>query len=396
MPVVTVTQINAYISSVVKGDTNLKNVLIKGEISNYVHHSSGHRYFSLKDGTSAIKAVMFRYAADKLKFTPTNGMEVVAQGNITVYERDGVYQIQVTDIIPEGAGKESTALDQLKKKLSAEGLFAQEHKRRLPLMPQKIGVVTSPTGAVRHDIETTLAKRYPLCELYEVATKVQGEDAPQSICAGIAKAENADCDIIIVGRGGGSAEDLSAFNTEIVARAIYNCKVPVISAVGHETDFTIADLVADVRAATPTAAAVFASGFPVDDIINSVEKAEIRMKNALVNILDRKSKQLTVLNARLESQSPENRLKLMSEKVDNLSKRAETAVIRRIERTEAQLAEKISRLESLSPLKVMARGYSLVYNGSSLVRNSADLAEGDTLVIRFDKGIAETEVKKIR
>lgn len=396
MPVVTVTQMNSYISSVVKGDANLKNILVKGEISNYVHHSSGHRYFSLKDRTSAIKAVMFRYAADKLKFTPENGMEVVVQGNITVYERDGVYQIQVTDIIPEGTGKESTALDQLKKKLSSEGLFAQEHKRRLPLMPQKIGIVTSPTGAVRHDIETTLAKRYPFCELYEAAAKVQGEDAPQSICAGIAKAENAGCDVIIVGRGGGSAEDLSAFNTEIVARAIYNCKVPVISAVGHETDFTIADLAADVRAATPTAAAVFASGFSVDDIINFIEKAEIRMKNALVNTIDIKSRQLAVLNARLETQSPENKLKLMSEKTDNLIKRAETAVIHRIERAEAQLAEKIGRLESLSPLKVMARGYSLVYKGSSLVQNSEDLAEGDSLIIKFDKGIAEAEVKKIR
>ncbi len=396
MPVVTVTQMNEYIASIVKGNTNLKNVLIKGEISNYVHHSSGHRYFSLKDGKSAIKAVMFRYAADRLKFELANGMEVVAQGNITVYERDGVYQIQVTDIIPEGAGKESTALEQLKKKLSAEGIFAQEHKSRLPLMPQKIGVVTSRTGAVRHDIETTLTKRYPLCELYEVATKVQGEDAPQSICAGIAKAENAGCDVIIVGRGGGSAEDLSAFNDETVARAIYNCKVPVISAVGHETDFTIADLAADVRAATPTAAAVFASGFPVDDIIHYIEKTEISMNNAMLNIFNGKCERLAMLNARLEAHSPENQLKLMSEKVDSLSKKAETAVIRRIERTEAQLAEKIGRLESLSPLKVMARGYSLVYKEKSLVRSSADLSEGDNLVIRFDKGVAEAEVKKIR
>lgn len=396
MPVVTVTQMNGYIASVVKGDAKLKNVFIKGEISNYVHHSSGHRYFSLKDDKSAIKAVMFRYAADRLKFTPANGMEVVAQGNITVYERDGVYQIQVTDIIPEGAGKESTALEQLKKKLAAEGIFAQEHKRSLPLMPQKIGVVTSRTGAVRHDIEITLTKRYPLCELYEVATKVQGEDAPQSICAGIAKAENAGCDVIIVGRGGGSAEDLSAFNDETVARAIYDCKVPVISAVGHETDFTIADLAADVRAATPTAAAVYASGFPVDDMINYIEKAEISMNNAMLNIFNGKCEKLALLNARLEAQSPENKLKLMSEKVDSLSKRAETAVIRRIERTEAQLAEKIGRLESLSPLKVMARGYSLVYKEKSLVRNSANLSEGDTLVIKFDKGVAEAEVKKIR
>ncbi len=396
MQELTVTQVNKYVSSVLKGDNNLKNILIRGEISNYVHHSSGHRYFSLKDSESAIKAVMFRYAAEKVGFTLKNGISVIAKGNITLYERDGTYQIQVTDMFQEGTGKESTALEELKQKLLAEGIFAQERKRSLPLMPQKIGVVTSRTGAVRHDIETTLTKRYPLCELYEVSAIVQGENAPESICSGIAKAESAGCDVIIVGRGGGSAEDLSAFNDETVARAIFNCKVPVISAVGHETDFTIADLAADVRAATPTAAAVYASGFPVDDIRHSVEKAEISMNNALLKIFNRKCEKLALLSARLEARSPENQLKLMSEKVDSLSKRTETAVIRRIERTEAQLAEKIGRLESLSPLKVMARGYSLVYNGESLVRNSTDLSVGDSLVIRFDKGSAEAEVKKIR
>ncbi len=396
MQELTVTQVNKYVSSVLKGDNNLKNILIRGEISNYVHHSSGHRYFSLKDSESAIKAVMFRYAAEKVGFTLKNGISVIAKGNITLYERDGTYQIQVTDMFQEGTGKESTALEELKQKLLAEGIFAQERKRSLPLMPQKIGVVTSRTGAVRHDIETTLTKRYPLCELYEVSAIVQGENAPESICSGIAKAESAGCDVIIVGRGGGSAEDLSAFNDETVARAIFNCKVPVISAVGHETDFTIADLAADVRAATPTAAAVYASGFPVDDIRHSVEKAEISMNNALLKIFNRKCEKRALLSARLEARSPENQLKLMSEKVDSLSKRTETAVIRRIERTEAQLAEKIGRLESLSPLKVMARGYSLVYNGESLVRNSTDLSVGDSLVIRFDKGSAEAEVKKIR
>lgn len=396
MQELTVTQVNKYVSSVLKGDNNLKNILIRGEISNYVHHSSGHRYFSLKDSESAIKAVMFRYAAEKVGFALKNGISVIAKGNITLYERDGTYQIQVTDMFQDGTGKESTALEELKQKLLAEGIFAQEHKRKIPAMPQKIGAVTSLTGAAIHDIENTLARRYPLCELYEVSAIVQGENAPESICSGIAKAESAGCDVIIVGRGGGSSEDLNAFNAESVARAIYNCKVPVISAVGHQVDFTLADLAADVRAATPTAAAELATGFDIQQIINTVNTLADKADLAISNIIGRKISEFSALNARLNAQSPENRLKLLNERLDNLQKSAESAIIRRIDKAESQLTEKIGRLESLSPLKVMARGYSLVYKGESLVRNSADLSVGDSLVIRFDKGSAEAEVKKIR
>lgn len=396
MQELTVTQVNKYVSSVLKGDNNLKNILIRGEISNYVHHSSGHRYFSLKDSESAIKAVMFRYAAEKVGFALKNGISVIAKGNITLFERDGTYQIQVTDMFQDGAGKESMALEELKQKLLAEGIFAQEHKRKIPAMPRKIGAVTSLTGAAIHDIENTLARRYPMCELYEISATVQGENAPESICSGIAKAESVGCDVIIVGRGGGSSEDLNAFNAESVARAIYNCKVPVISAVGHEIDFTLADLAADVRAATPTAAAELASGFDIQQIRNTVNTLADKADFAVSNIISRKISEFSAIDARLNAQSPENRLKLMTERLDNLQKSAESAIIRRIDKTESQLTEKTSRLESLSPLKVMARGYSLVYNGESIVRNSADLSEGDNLVIRFDKGIAEAEVKKIR
>lgn len=396
MQELTVTQLNKYVSSVLKGDKNLKNVLIKGEISNYVHHSSGHRYFSLKDSESAIKAVMFRYAAEKVRFELKNGVSVIVKGNITLYERDGTYQIQVTEMFQEGVGKEITALEELKQKLLAEGLFAPEHKRKIPVLPKKIGVVTSLTGAAIHDIENTLARRYPLCELYEISATVQGENAPESICSGIAKAESAGCDVIIVGRGGGSSEDLNAFDTESVARAVYNCKVPVISAVGHEINFTLTDLTADVRAATPTAAAEIASKYDIQQIMNTVNVLAYKTESAMKNIADRKSAEFSAIDARLNAQSPENRLKLLAERLDNIQKNAETAVIRRIDRAESNLAEKIGRLESLSPLKVMARGYSLAYKGGSLVRNTADLAVGDNLVIRFDKGIAEAEVKKIR
>lgn len=396
MQELTVTQVNKYVSSVLKGDNNLKNILIRGEISNYVHHSSGHRYFSLKDSESAIKAVMFRYAAEKVRFALKNGISVMAKGNITLFERDGTYQIQVTDMFQDGAGKESTALEELKQKLLAEGIFAQEHKRKIPAMPKKIGAVTSLTGAAIRDIGNTLERRYPLCELYEISATVQGENAPESICSGIAKAESIGCDVIIVGRGGGSSEDLNAFNSESVARAIYNCKVPVISAVGHEVDFTLADLAADVRAATPTAAAELASRFDIQQIRNTVNTLANKADLAVSNIISRKISEFSALDARLNAQSPENRLKLLNERLDNLQKNAESAIIRRIDKAESQLTEKIGRLESLSPLKVMARGYSLVYNGESLVRNSADLSEGDRLVIRFDKGSAEAEVKKIR
>ena len=214
MPIITVTQVNRYIASKLKSDRVLQGIMVKGEISNFVrHYKSGHCYFSLKDGESTLKAVMFASAAVRLKFQPEDGMAVVAAGSISAYERDGVYQLYVNDIIPEGAGKESVALEQLKKKLASEGIFAQEHKRSLPYMPKKIGVVTSLSGAAVQDIINVLTRRYPLCEIYAVDCLVQGETAPLSICQGILKAESADCDVVIVGRGGGSSEDLSAFNT---------------------------------------------------------------------------------------------------------------------------------------------------------------------------------------
>lgn len=394
MPIITVTQINKYISSIIKGDNNLRNVLIRGEISNYVHHKSGHRYFSLKDSDSAIKAVMFANYASRLKFTPESGMSVVVSGDIAVYKAGGIYQINVTDIIPEGAGKESMALEQLKKRLESEGLFAQEHKQSLPKMPKKIGVVTSLTGAAIRDIINVLTRRYPLCELYAINAVVQGENAPESICKGIAKAETMACDVIIVGRGGGSSEDLSAFNAESVARAIYNCKVPVISAVGHEINFTVADLVADMRVPTPSAAAELAAT-DIQQIKEYINNLENRIKYAVSSVIERKNNSLYALDTRLAVQSPENRIRLMEEKLCNIDKRAESALNSCIDRAESQLREKIGRLENLSPLKVMARGYSLVYNNESLVRNSDELHEGDNIVIRFDKGNAEAEIKKI-
>lgn len=394
MPVITVTQVNKYIASKLKGDRVLQGIMVKGEISNYIcHYKSGHCYFTLKDNESSIKAVMFASAATRLKFQPEDGMEAVVSGSISVYERDGAYQLYATDIIPEGAGKEGLALEQLKKKLAAEGIFASEHKRPLPYMPKKIGAVTSLSGAAVRDIINVLTRRYPLCELYAVNAIVQGESAPMSICGGILKAEKAGCDVIIVGRGGGSSEDLSVFNTEVVARAIYGCKVPIISAVGHEVDFTIADLTADLRAPTPSAAAELAAP-DIRQLADNVVSYENRCHKAFDTLWEKRFSEFTALSAKLAACSPESKLKLSEEKITILKSRADTAAIRIIEKYDARLSETAARLESLSPLKVMARGYSLVYSGEELVRSSADISEGQTVTLRFDKGGAEAEIRK--
>lgn len=392
MPVITVTQINKYIGFILKGDRNLQGVMVKGEISNFVqHYRSGHVYFTLKDSESSIRAVMFASAAGRLKFTPEDGMSVVVSGSISVFERDGAYQLYVNDIIPEGAGAASVALEQLKRKLAKEGIFDTAHKRTLPVMPHKIGVVTSLSGAAVRDIINVLSRRYPIGEIYAVNAVVQGESAPESICRGIIKAEAVGCDVIIVGRGGGSSEDLSAFNTEKVAYAIYNCKAPVISAVGHETDFTIADLAADMRAPTPSAAAELASP-SVESMYEKIGILERRAENAVFAVLDKSVDSFIALNARLTAQSPENRLRLSLERLDSFEKRAENAFLRYIESLSAQLSEKTARLDSLSPLKVLSRGYSLVYKGDELLKNTDSLEKGEHIEIRFGSGTAEAEI----
>lgn len=394
MPIITVSQINKYIGSVLKGDRKLQGVMVKGEISNFVcHYRSGHMYFTLTDAASSIKAVMFAQAASRLKFTPEDGMSVVISGSIAVFERDGVYQLYVNDIIPEGAGKASMALEQLKKKLAGAGFFDTAHKRALPVMPRRIGVVTSLSGAAVRDIINVLSRRYPIGEIYAVNALVQGEDAPDSICRGIIKAENAGCDVIIVGRGGGSAEDLSAFNTEKVAYGIYNCKVPVISAVGHETDFSIADLTADMRAPTPSAAAELAAP-SVESLRERIDMLDRRIERSALAILDRATDRFIGVNARIAAQSPENRLKLGGERLAFIEKNLAAAFRRYMDRLNSAFAEKAARLEALSPLKVLSRGYSLVYNEGKLVGSSIYVNEGDHVELRFGSGGAEAEIIK--
>ena len=385
MPVITVTQINKYIGSILKNDRNIQGIMVRGEITDYVkHYRSGHVYFALKDSESSLKAVMFASAASRLRFEPEDGMSVIVSGSIGVYERDGAYQLYVNDILPEGAGAAGAALEQLKKKLAKEGIFDTAHKRPIPPMPKKIGAVTSLSGAAVRDIINVLSRRYPLCEVYAVNALVQGEGAAESICRGILKAEAAGCDVIIVGRGGGSSEDLSAFNTEKVAYAVYNCKVPVISAVGHETDYTIADLAADLRAPTPSAAAELAAP-DIAAIYEKIAILERRAERSVLAQLDKASDRFIALNARLSAQSPENRIKLTAEKLAGLDKRREAAFSRYFERLEHQL-------DSLSPLKVLSRGYSLVYKEGKLLSSSETLEKGDKVKLTFGSGGAEAEI----
>lgn len=394
MPVVTVTQLNKYLGSVFRGDRNLQGIMIKGEISNFVcHYKSGHMYFTIKDSESALKAVMFAQAAARLKFVPEDGMSIVAAGNIVVYERDGVYQINVTDIIPEGKGKETAALEQLKRKLAKEGIFDAVHKRPLPDMPKKIGVVTSLSGAAVRDIINVLSRRWPLGEVYAVNAVVQGQSAPDSICAGILSAESAGCDVVIVGRGGGSSEDLSAFNSEKVAYAVYNCKVPVISAVGHETDVSITDLAADMRAPTPSAAAELAASVSVDILSDRIRMAEKRLKSAVSSVVSEKEEKTALAGSRLSARSPENLLRLTEERLENLRKRYGFAFASYLGRMESKVNEKIRSLDNLSPLKVLSRGYSLVYKGEELISDSDKLENGDIVSIRLGEGGVTAKIK---
>lgn len=395
MPVITVSQINRYLASKIGGDKLLQGILVKGEISNFVHHMrTGHFYFSVKDESSSIKAIMFKTAHYNLKFMPEDGMSAVFACDVRVYETGGYYQLVVKDIIPEGAGKQSVALDQLKKKLAAEGLFDQSAKQPLPHLPKKIGAVTSLTGAAIQDIIRVLSRRYPICELYAVDAQVQGESAPDSICRGLMRADNAGCDVIIVGRGGGSAEDLSPFNTEKVARAVYACKTPVISAVGHEVDFTLADLAADLRAPTPSAAAELAAP-DIRTLMEQIEALEKACRREAEKCVGRAENSLKALTSALSAQSPENRLRLMQQQLSSLESRGSSAFAALLGRLDSRLNENIARLDSLSPLKVLERGYSLVYSGEKLVRSQSELSPGDVVQLHFHEGGAAAEIKEV-
>ncbi len=391
MLILSVSQINRYISFKLKEDKKLSGVMIRGEISNFTAHRSGHFYFTLKDNESAIKAVMFRSNAQKVKFMPQDGMNVVAMGSISVFERDGVYQIYVTDIIPDGVGSVYIANQQLREKLRKEGIFDESAKRPVPQLPKKIGAVTSETGAALQDIINVLSRRYPVCELMVFNTLVQGTDAADSISRSMMNAARADCDVIILARGGGSLEDLSAFNTEKVAYAIYNSSVPVISAVGHETDVTIADLAADLRAPTPSAAAEMVS-LSAEQIYGNIKYYDEKLKGLIETCLNNLNAQLEKTNERLLRFSPDQKIEKSILKYGELTKRLDKAYEKIISEKENEFISSVSKLEAMSPVSVLMRGYSLVYKNNRIVSRTSELTENDNVTIRLSDGKATAKI----
>ena len=403
-----VTALTRYLKYKFDNDNNLKNVFLKGEISNFKSHTTGHFYFSIKDENSKINAIMFSTNAKKLKFTPTDGMKIFVSGRVTVYEQTGNYQIYVDEMLEDGVGNLYIAFEQLKKKLSSEGLFDQKYKKSIPKYPEKIGVVTASTGAAIRDILSTIKRRYPLVEVLLFPCLVQGDNAAPDIVKKINMAENYDLDILIVGRGGGSIEDLWPFNEEIVARAIFNCKIPVISAVGHEIDFTIADFVADLRAPTPTGAAEMAVPNLVD-LIKYINQFKIRLnesiykkvnyqklyldslknsfviKNPLI-MYDSKKQNLDLiiekLNSLLKIKLDKNKDKLENLKKNYILKNPKTLY----ENCQKNLENIITKLELINPLKVLKRGYSLTYKDNKIINSINDLNINDNIKLKLYDG----------
>lgn len=390
MNILTVSQLNRYISYKLKEDQKLRGIFLKGEISNF--KNAGHLYFTIKDNESLIKAVMFRSNAENLKFRPENGQSVIAMGSVSVFERDGVYQLYVSDMVPDGKGNLQFEFEQLKKELEADGLFDSAHKQSIPEFPERIGIVTSEKGAALQDMINIISRRYPLCEMNIYPSLVQGDDAPSSLCRALSIADCDDCDVIIIGRGGGSYEDLAAFNDKQLAYYIYHLNTPVISAVGHETDFTIADFVADMRAPTPSAAAELAVP-DISDLLKMIGSSEMRLKNAFELFTRRLDEKTSSLSARLQKVSPEMLLMKNISELELKNRRLEYSFRRIIEKKDSELADRISRLEMLNPLEVLKRGYSVVYkNKNEIVKNVSDINAGDSIRIDFADGSAYAEV----
>lgn len=395
MAVLTVSQINRYMASKIREDSNLQRFMIKGEISNFTAHRSGHFYFTLKDTESVIKAVMFRTMASRLQFMPENGMHVIVSAGLTVYERDGVFQLNVTDMQPEGVGAVRLQLEQRIKKLREAGLFEESAKRALPPLPNTIGIITSGTGAALQDMLNVLSRRCPMVQVKVFPVLVQGEQAPESICNALKSAQQHGCDVLLLGRGGGSSEDLNAFNSESVAYAIYDCTVPVISAVGHETDVTIADAVADRRAPTPSAAAELA----VPDIQHLQEKiniAERQLRNIYLARLQRELQMIERLQNRLRLSSPQMIIHLQEEKRKKLTDQLQKNMQIFLERRFSEYASQQEKLRQLDPLLILRRGYAAVYSDDrTLLPFVRQMNTGDTIRIRMQDGEVTAKVEMI-
>lgn len=391
----TVSELNNYIKMMFDSNRLLNSICVRGEISNFVNHRSGHFYFSLKDEGAQIKAVMFRSSTARLKFLPENGMKVTVCGSISVFPRDGVYQMYVTSIQPDGIGALYLAYEQLKAKLDSEGLFSDEHKKPIPPIPRNIGVITSPTGAAVRDIINVLGRRYPLAGVYLYPALVQGEGAAKTLIDGIEYFDRSKLvDTIIIGRGGGSIEDLWEFNNEELARRIFNCSVPVISAVGHETDFTICDFVADMRAPTPSAAAELAVP-DLRELCMMIDAYSDRADRSLIRIVERYQERLNRLkDSGIFSDFSSYTQKLRG-KVDELYKSTTIAYQRNLADKRLTFMTKVGKLEALNPLSVMSRGYSVVQKEGRVISSSSDVEVGDEFIVRFKDGTITANVQSI-
>lgn len=394
--VLSITQINEYIRTVMDGDRLLSGVAVKGEISNYKVYPSGHHYFTLKDDGAALKCVMFRSSAIKMRFRPENGMQVLAVGKISVYPRDGAYQLYCSNMTLDGVGDLYVAFEQLKTKLTAAGLFDTAHKKQLPQYPKTIGIVTSSAGAAVHDMLRILNKRYPLTKVRLLPVRVQGSEAPAEIVSAIRYANRYQlADLLIVGRGGGSIEDLWAFNDERVAYAIYESEIPVISAVGHEPDVTISDFVADLRAATPSNAAELAVP-DQESLRQALDSLSATMANTLFRRLQALKQQLKILSDSPALQSPAVYIEQRGKTLALLKNRLEAVQKQVIYQNNQRYLTLTAKLDALSPLKVLTRGYAMVgTQDGQLLRTVKQVKPGDTVRIRVSDGTLNTTITQV-
>ncbi len=414
-----VSALTKYIKYKFDHDAHLKNVLLKGEISNFKHHSRGHFYFTLKDDKAQVSAIMFASSSKNVKFKPNDGMSVLVEGYLTVYEASGNYQIYVSKMTEDGLGNLYLAYEQLKKKLSSEGLFDERHKQKIPPYPKTIGVLTSPTGAAVRDIINIVNRRYPLSSIIVYPTLVQGEYAKDSIVSQISKA-NSDglVDVIILGRGGGSIEDLWPFNEELVAYEIFKSKIPIISSVGHETDFTISDFVADLRAPTPSGGAELAvpNQYDLFDYLNrlenqnriSLDRLIKRKKQKLASFEDSyifrdplrmtesKSRKLDHLMNQLRILTPQNKLKQSKIALDRQEKMLEVNMNRIVNKKTNEYLLALNKLELLNPLSIMKKGYSVSKKNGKVIKKTSDVIAGDNIDVQVNDGIIKTKVVEVR
>ena len=390
----TVGQLNLFIKDILGQIPLLSSIKIRGEISNFKSHSSGHLYMSLKDETGTLRAVMFRNAAFGLDFKPENGMQVVAEGRVGVYERDGQYQLYINSMMPDGKGNLHEQFEKLKAKLRAEGLFDASTKKEIPRYPKCVGVVTAPTGAAVRDIINILSRRYKAADICLYPALVQGDGAAKSISDGIKYFNNAkNCDVIIVGRGGGSIEDLWAFNEEVVARAIFESEIPVISAVGHETDFTIADFVADLRAPTPSAAAELAVP-SAEELFDKFQSAKTRIKVATNKILENRRLLLKMYADKQVIRDPISKINEKGIYLDHLTKLFENSLKSVLGEKQQLLGISMSKLDTLSPLGTLSRGYAVAKSfDGAIVKSTNQVKAGDSMTVRVSDGEINTIVK---